>query len=387
MIQDRLNTALYGARRSPIREFSRLAAQTPDCVRLTLGEPDFETPEPIRRAASEALAHGETHYIENNGTAELREKIAAFERLHSGLAYSADEVIVTIGATEAIFTALFGVLDPGDEVIVPTPAFVLYERIIGLCRAAFIPLDTREDGFQIDYEKLSSLISPRTKAVVLNSPNNPTGCIYNDKSLAAVRDAVRGREIFVLCDDVYNQLRYTDQYHSFAEFTGLKEQIIAVQSFSKPYAMTGWRMGYLMAERRIKERLELLHQFMVTSSPAPFQRACLAALDYNPEGMVREYRRRRDCVLNRLRGMGLDVRTPEGAFYAFPSIAKFGLSSTEFCTRLLRETAVAVTPGLCFGADDHIRISYCCGDEALAKGMDRLEHFIAALNGESANGN
>ena len=380
MIQDSLNTAIYGAKRSPIREFSRLAAQMPDCVRLTLGEPDFDTPEPVCQAANEALARGETHYIENNGTAELRKKIASFERERHALDYSPDEVIVTVGATEAIFVALFGILNPGDEVIVPTPAFVLYERIIGLCRATLVPMDTREDGFQIDPQKLAGLLSPRTKAIILNSPNNPTGCIYNKESFTAVREAIKGKDIFVLCDDVYNQLCYIDNYHSFAEFKDLKKQIIVVQSFSKPYAMTGWRMGYLMAEQHIKERLELLHQFMVTSSAAPFQRACLAALDYDPSGMVREYRRRRDYVLERLRRMSLEVQIPEGAFYVFPSIAKFGLDSTEFCTRLLQEAHVAVTPGLCFGADDHIRISYCCGDEALAKGMDRLERFVGTLD-------
>ena len=376
-MRDRLNEAVYSARRSPIREFSQLAAKTPDCIRLTLGEPDFDTPEPVCEAAVEALAAGETHYIENNGAPELREKIAAFEK---GLNYAADEVIVTVGATEAIFAALFGILNPGDEVIVPLPAFVLYERIIGLCRAVLVPLDTREDAFQIAPDKLSALITPRTKAIILNSPNNPTGCVYDKASLEAVYNAVKEKGIFVLCDDVYRGLRYGDDYHSFAEFQDLREQIIVVQSFSKPYAMTGWRVGYLMADRSVKERLELLHQFMVTSSPAPFQRACIAALDYDFQDMVANYRRRRDYILSRLRGMGLEVRTPEGAFYVFPSIAKFGMGSNEFCARLLTEAKVALTPGLCFGADDHVRISYCCGDHALTEGMDRLEGFLHGLS-------
>lgn len=376
MIQDRLNTALYDAKRSPIREFSRLAAQTPDCVRLTLGEPDFETPEPVCEAVIDALAEGETRYIENNGTPELRERIAAFE---NGLNYDADEVIVTVGATEAIFISLFGILNPGDEVIVPLPGFVLYERIIGLCRATFVPLDTREDGFQINEEKLLSLITSKTKAIILNSPNNPTGCIYNKNTLSVVREAVREKGIFVICDDVYRELCYINEYHSFAEFHDLKKQILVVQSFSKPYAMTGWRMGYLMADRSIKERIELLHQFMVTSTPAPFQRACCAALEYTPSEMIETYRQRRDYVLTRLNEMGMKVHTPDGAFYVFPSIKKFGMSSNEFCMRLLSEAKVALTPGLCFGADDHVRISYCCSDASLKKGMDRLERFIHEL--------
>ncbi len=384
-MQDRLSGALAGLKPSAIREFTRLAAQTPDCVRLTLGEPDFDTPAPIVAAAGEALAAGETRYIENSGVRALREKIAAFERATGGLDYAPDEVIVTAGATEALFAALFGALDPGDEVIVPTPAFVLYERVVGLCRGVFVPLDTAPRGFQIDADDLARLVTPRTKAIILNSPNNPTGCVYDAASLAAVRAAVSGRDIFVICDDVYRRLCYLDGCHSFAEFGDLREQIIEVQSFSKPYAMTGWRMGYLMADRAVASKLALLHQFMVTSTPAPFQRACLAALDTDPSGMVAVYRRRRDFVLARLRGMGLDTPTPEGAFYAFPSIARFGLDSTAFCTRLLREARVAVTPGACFGADGHIRISYCCSDESLKEGLDRLALFVRALEGGKAH--
>ena len=378
-MRDRLNDAVYGARRSAIREFSRLAARTPDCVRLTLGEPDFATPAPICAAAGEALAAGETHYIENNGTAALRERIAAFERDQYGLDYAAGDVIVTVGATEALFTALFGILNPGDEVIVPTPAFVLYERIIGLCRGVFVPLDTSPDGFQIDGARLAALITPKTKAVILNSPNNPTGCVYNEKSLDAVRRAASRRGIFVICDDVYRRLCYAGQCPSFADFRELRDRILLVQSFSKPYAMTGWRMGCLLCDAPVRERLELVHQFMVTSAPAPFQRACAAALDVDPAPMLSEYRRRRDYVLARLAGMDLETPRPDGAFYAFPSIARFGMDSTAFCTRLLEQARVAVTPGAAFGADGHVRISYCCAMAELERGMDRLEGFVRGL--------
>ena len=379
---DRMNAALLASRPSAIREFSRLAAQTPGCVRLTLGEPDFDTPAPISARVEEALAAGETHYIENNGAAALREKIAAFEREHSGLCYSPEEVIVTAGATEALFVALFGILNPGDEVIVPVPGFVLYERIVGLCRGVFVPLDTEKSGFQIRREDLLPLITPRTKAIVLNSPNNPTGCVLDEASLEAVRAAVSGREIFVICDDVYRQLVYEGECHSFAENQDLRAQIIAVQSFSKPYAMTGWRMGYLLADRPVRDRLALAHQFMVTSTPAPFQRACLAALDWDPRAMVAEYKARRDNVLARLANMGLEAPRPRGAFYVFPSIVRFGLDSTQFCVRLLREAALAVTPGAAFGADGRVRVSYCCRMESLEEGLNRLERFIHALEGE-----
>ena len=326
--------------------------------------------------SGEALAAGETHYIENNGTLALRQAIADFEREKNGMDYGADEIVVTAGATEALFVALFGVLNPGDEVIVPTPAFVLYEQIINLCRGVYVPLDTTGSAFQIDPDALRALVTPKTKAIVLNSPNNPTGCVLNRQSLQAVHDAVKGRDIFVICDDVYRQLVYDTEYHSFAEYRDLRDRLLVVQSFSKPYAMTGWRMGYLMADRPVMERLELAHQFTVVSSAAPFQRACIEALKYDPAPMLSEYAKRRAYVLGRLSAMGMDVHTPEGAFYVFPSVEKYGMDSTSFCDRLLSEAAVAVTPGSAFGAEGYIRISYCCAMEALEKGLDRLEGFL-----------
>ena len=380
-----LNEAVYGAKRSAIREFSKLANKTPGCIALTLGEPDFATPQPVCDAVPEALAAGQTHYIDNNGTYALREAVTRFEREKNGMDYTPDEVILTAGATEALFVALFGILNPGDEVIVPTPAFVLYEQIIGLCRGVFVPYDTAPDGFQLDADRLRALITPRTKAIVLNSPNNPTGCVYNESSLRAVHDAVQGRGIFVICDDVYRQLNYSGGYHSFAEFRGLRQQILLVQSFSKPYAMTGWRMGYLLSDASVKERLELLHQFMVVSTPAPFQTACIRALGCDVTPMLETYRARRSYVLQRLRDMQLPVCTPDGAFYVFPSIQEFGLPSAEFCTRMIREAGLAATPGSCFGAEGYIRLTYCYGNEQLHEGLDRLERFVRALRAEGGS--
>ena len=379
-MRERLNSALFTARRSAIREFSQLAARTPDCVRLTLGEPDFDTPAPIRAAVGVSLDAGQTHYITNNGVQELREKIAAFER-ERGLDYDARDVIVTAGATEALFIALFGILDPGDEVVIPQPAFVLYREIVNLCRGVTVPLETARDGFQLRGEALENLITPRTKAIVLNSPNNPTGCVYDRESLETVYRAVRDRDIFVICDDVYRSFCYDREYHSFAEYRDLREKLLVVQSFSKTWAMTGWRMGWLLADETVRERLELIHQYMVTSTPAPFQEACVTALGQDASGMAAEYARRRRYVLDRLEDMGLDVVPPDGAFYVFPSVAKYGMDSTAFCTRLLKEAHVAVTPGAAFGADDCVRISYCCGMEELRRGLDRLEGFVKSLEG------
>lgn len=381
-MRNHLNEAVYTSRRSAIREFSKLAANTPGCVRLTLGEPDFNTPAEVSAEAWSALKRGETHYIENNGARALRDAIAAFEARENGMDYGEDEIIVTAGATEALFVALYGILNPGDEVIIPMPAFVLYEEICKLCRARVVPLDTTADEFQIRRKALEPLITGKTKAILLNSPNNPTGCVYDGESLETVRSLVKTRPIFVLCDDVYRQLCYMDHYYSFSEFRELREQILVIQSFSKPYAMTGWRVGYLMADRSVKERLELVHQFMVVSTPAPFQQACITALAADVSPMLREYRVRRDYVIGRLEAMGLRLVVPEGAFYAFPSIAEFGIPSTEFCERLVREAGVAVTPGVAFGEDAHIRLSYCCSMADLEKGLDRLETFLRELRAQ-----
>ena len=381
-MKDRLNSAMYTAKRSAIREFTALAKATPGCLGLTLGEPDLDTPAPVKAALAEAMERGETHYINNNGVLPLRERIAGFERREHGLTYAPEEIIVTAGATEALFTALFGILNPGDEVIIPTPAFVLYEEIVRLCRGVPVFLDTAPALFQIDGAALAALITPRTKAIILNTPNNPTGCVYTRQSLDAVNKAVKGKPLFVICDDVYRALVYGPDYRSFAEYEDLREQIIVAQSFSKPYAMTGWRMGYLMAPAAVTERLALLHQYMVTSTPAPFQRAAIAALDVDVSGMVETFRARRGFVVKRLREIGLDFPEPLGAFYVFPSIEKYGLPSAEFCRRMIREAGLAATPGYCFGGEGHIRLSYSYADEVLSEAMLRLERFIQILESE-----
>lgn len=375
-MENQLNSAIYNAKRSAIRQYSALAKSTPGCISLTLGEPDFDTPEKIRREVSVSFDNHETHYIENNGLAALREKIAFFENSKNGMNYTADEVIVTAGATEALFVALFGIINPGDEVIIPTPAFVLYEEIIKLCRGVPVFLDTSADSFQISEEKLKECISGKTKAIILNTPNNPTGCVLNDNSLRNIYNEVKNKDIFVICDDVYRQLIYKEDYHSFTEFRDLRKQIILIQSFSKPYAMTGWRVGYLIADFSVKIHLELLHQFMVVSTPAPFQKACIEALDFDPRIFLETYKKRRRFILDSLNNLGMEVTNPEGAFYVFPSIKKYGMSSAEFCTRMIKEVGLAATPGSCFMGEGHIRLTYCYSDDILSEGMSRLGKFI-----------
>lgn len=375
-----MNSTLTNIQKSGIRVFTQMARSEPDCMFLTLGEPDFDTPAPIRAAAKESLDRGETHYPENNGQRFLREAISAFEQEKHALSYSADEIIVTVGATEALFCALFGILNPGDEVIVPMPAFGLYEAIIKLCRGICVPLDTSANAFQITKEQLSAAVTPRTKAIILTSPNNPTGCIYNHETLEAVHSVLKDLPVFVICDEVYRDLIYTDTYESFMQYGDLRDRLIGVQSFSKPYAMTGWRVGYLMADLPVKAQLEKVHQYNVVSISSFVQRACADALHYDIRGEVDIYKKRRDAVCRRLDCMGLPYFKPQGAFYVFPSIARYGMDSYTFCERMVKEGKLACTPGSCFGAEGFMRISYCYSDEILEEGMNRLERFLHTLN-------
>ena len=374
----RLNENVCRLKPSGIRRFTQLARQTEGCILLTIGEPDFNTPENIKTAAKMALDNNRTHYPANPGDADVRTAIAAFEKRKRGLNYDPEEIIVTCGATEAIFTAMTGVLNPGDEVIIPQPAFGLYESIATLCGAQVVPLDTAKTGFQIDPAALKACITDKTKLLILNSPNNPTGVAYNQTALDGVKQVLEKREIFVLCDDVYLGLTY-GPCPFFAAFESFRDRLLVVQSFSKPYAMTGWRLGYLMADRPLIDRLKLVHAFSVVSVAAYAQDACIEALRTDVSEMVDIYRTRRDLICSRLRGMGLDFIEPDGAFYVFPSIEKYGMGSEEFCLRMIQEGKIAAVPGSCFGSDGYIRLSFCYSTEEIARGMDRLEAFLQKL--------
>lgn len=372
-----LNANLAPLKRSAIRVYTNLARQTPDCAMLTIGEPDFDTPEGIRQAAWAALQQGQTHYAPNQGTQDLREAIAAYET-RRGNATSPREVLVTVGSSQALFTALLGILNPGEEVIVPVPAFSLYETIITVAGGKMVPLDISATDFQIDAAALNRLITPRTKAIVLNSPNNPTGGILNRQSLEAVKQAVLGKPIFIVSDNVYSALSYAPCPDLSLDGT-LKEQLLLCQSFSKPYAMTGWRLGYLVCPEYVMERLLLLSAGMIAAVPTFVQAAGVAALREDVAPMREVYRRRRDYVTARLDAMGLRYPQPQGAFYVFPDIQKFGLSSDAFCQRLIQQGKLAAVPGSCFGVEGFLRLSYCYREQELEKGMDRLENFLATL--------
>ena len=373
-----LNQNLTPLKRSAIRVYTNLAREPPDCAMLTIGEPDFDTPEVIKTAAMAALNANQTHYAPNQGTPALRKAVADFETAR-GNATTPDQVLITIGACHALFTALLGILNPGEEVIVPTPGFGLYETIATIAGAKTVHLDVTKTGFQITKEALDAAITPKTKAIIINSPCNPTGVVFSAESLANVKAAVLGKPIFVISDNVYSQLNYRGECPDLSLDPALKDQLILCQSFSKPYAMTGWRVGYLTCPDYVMDRLLLLSAAEITAVPTFLQDAAVTALQTDPTPMREVYAKRRDYVCSRLRDMGLDFPEPEGAFYVFVNIAGFGMDSAAFCTRMIREGKVAAVPGFCFGADDYIRLSYCYSDEELKKGLDRMADFIKSL--------
>ncbi|MCI7639983.1 MAG: aminotransferase class I/II-fold pyridoxal phosphate-dependent enzyme [Clostridiales bacterium] len=372
-----LNQNLSPLKRSAIRVYTNLAKEVPGCVMLTIGEPDFDTPEPIKAAACAALAAGQTHYAPNQGTAALRKAVADYET-DRGHAVTPEQVLITVGATHALFTTLLGILNPGEEVIVSSPGFGLYETIATIAGAKTVPLDVTKTGFQITFEALKAAITPKTKAIILNSPCNPTGVVLNAESMANVKAAVLGKPIFVISDNVYSQLS-DGHCPDLSLDPDLQDQLILCQSFSKPYAMTGWRVGYLTCPDYVMDRLLLLSAGEIAAVPTFVQAAAVEALKTDPSPMRKVYENRRRFITSRLRNMGLSFPEPEGAFYVFADIRQFGMDSATFCTRMIREAAVAAVPGSCFGSEGYIRLSYCCSDEDLQKGMDRMEGFIQTL--------
>ena len=378
-----LNRDVCRVELSGIRRFTYMVKDTPGACGLTIGEPDLNTPEDIKSAAKAALDANDTHYPPGNGYAYTLKAISDYESAEHGLDYKPEEIILTVGATEALFASLKTILNPGDEVIVPTPAFLLYEALIQLCGAEPVRLPTERNRYQIDPEQLRAAITEKTKAIILTSPNNPTGCIYTRETLNAIHAVLRDLPVFVLCDDVYRSLVYSGEYHSFAEFRDMRDRIIVVNSFSKPYAMTGWRLGWVMADAPIADRIQVVHQYAVTSVPAFVQPACVKALETDVSPVREIFKKRRDYVYKRLIDMGLEVQEPEGAFYMFIKIQRFGLDSLTFCERMLKEGLVGVIPGVYFGTEGYMRLSYCYSDEDLKDGLDRIEAFVKKLDGKA----
>ena len=369
---------------SGIRKFFDMLSGMDDVVGLTVGEPDFVTPWHIRVAGIESLEKGKTYYTANAGLADLRREIAAYLDRRFDLHYDpATEIVVTVGGSEAIDLTMRALIEPGDEVIVPQPAFVCYGPIAELAHGKPVFIQTREeDGFKLTSDALRAAITDKTKLLVLPFPNNPTGAIMTREDLCAIAEVLRDTNIMVLSDEIYGELTYTGRHVSPATIPGMRERTIVTSGFSKSYAMTGWRLGYLTAPAPLAKQMLKIHQYAIMSAPTTSQFAAVEALRNGDEDiamMKAEYNRRRRFLVNGLRGLGIECFDPDGSFYVFPNIKPFGMTSESFCEKLLYDYKLAVVPGSAFGdcGEGYVRISYAYSVEHISKALDRLERFIA----------
>ncbi len=374
-----LNSRLLANPPSLIREIGKQAAKIPGSIALTIGEPDLDAPFPVARQISEAILSGDTHYPPNAGIEPLRAACADFvnSRFHSE--YHSENALITIGSTEALASALFAILNPGDEVIVPVPAFGLYKPQIELAGGVFVPMDISSDDFEITESRLSSVLSPRTRAILFASPNNPTGTVLSPPSLSVLKSAALAHDLYLIADSVYDQLIYISQMPSLCGDPDLFDRLIYVSGLSKAYAMTGVRLGYALADARVMTQMIKAHSFLVVSAPGCIQTGCKAVFETDISSSVQEYKRRRDLVCEALLQMHLPFKVPSGAFYIFPDISSSGLSDWEFCSRLLNEQKLALIPSQAFGTPNHVRISYCYSDTVLNEGLHRLSLFLKTL--------
>ena len=372
--------------KSGIRKFFDLMSTMTDVVGLTVGEPDFQTPWHIREAGIQSLEKGKTYYTANAGLMELRAEIANYMSRRFNVSYKPEsEVIVTVGGSEAIDIAFRSVIEPGDEVIVPTPSFVCYAPLVSIAGGTPVILETKfEDKFKINPEALKAAITPKTKMLVLPYPNNPTGAILTKEELEDIAEILRDTNILVLSDEIYAEMTYTGNHCSIASLEGMQERTIVASGFSKAYAMTGWRMGYICAPYQLTEQMLKIHQYGIMSSPTTAQFAAIEALkngDDDIKMMVDEYNRRRRYIFNGLKSIGIESFEPEGAFYIFPKIGDFGLSGEEFCNKLLYDYKCAIVPGNAFGksGEGFARISYAYSIKHITQALERIEAFVKTL--------
>ncbi|HAM63730.1 MAG: hypothetical protein A2Y20_06685 [Firmicutes bacterium GWF2_51_9] len=382
-MKERFNRQVTNIQFSGIRSFSEEVSKVEGIISMTIGEPEFATEQIIKDAAIEALNRDFTHYPPSVGFLDLRRKIVEFEKEKHGLTYDVSEVVITNGATSGLAAVFMALLNPGDEVIIPEPMYVAYAPMIAYCQAKLVSFDTSSEDYQIDEAKLRACVSEHTKILVLTSPNNPTGCVYTQESIDAIARVAKEYGFFVLSDDVYNQLVYLDHLPTIHDHTELRDQIIIAQSLSKPYAMTGWRIGYLLGETSVIREIAKIHQYLVTGISSISQKAAIAALDTDPTRVREIYRRRKAFAMKRFQEMGLPCVEPQGAFYLFPNISEFKMDSLAFCRKAAYEYKVALVPGVYFGrsGDTNIRISFACKEEELKEGLNRLEKMIRDLRG------
>ena len=378
-----LAPAAKAMRPSGIRKFFDLAADMPHCISLGVGEPDFKTPWSVRDAGIRSLELGRTKYTANSGLKELRGEICNYLQRRFELHYKEENVLVTVGGSEAIDLAIRAVVRPGDEVIIPEPCFVCYEPITQLTGGVPVHIATRaEDQFRLTADQLRAAITPKTKLLIFPYPNNPTGAVMSAAEMEEIAAVLRGTNVLVLSDEIYSELTYgLDRHVSIASLPGMAERTIVVNGFSKSYAMTGWRLGYAAGPAPLIKVMTKIHQSCIMSAPTTSQYAAITALrqcDDQIEMMRDEYNRRRRYVVKALNEMGLTCFEPRGAFYVFPSIQISGLTSSEFCEKLLREKEVAIIPGSAFGAsgEGYARISYAYSVDHLQTAMHRIRAFL-----------
>ena len=381
-----LSKTVVNTEKSGIRKFFDIMETMNDVVGLTVGQPDFVTPWHIREAGIESLEKGKTYYTSNAGTMELRVEIDKYLTRRFGISYDPEkEVIVTVGGSEAIDIAIRAIIEAGDEVIIPTPSFVCYAPITRMAGGTPVIVETTyKDKFKLTPEALKAAITPRTKMLVLPYPNNPTGAIMTKEELEGIAEVLRDTNVLVLSDEIYAEMTYGRDHCSIASIEGMKERTIIVSGFSKAYAMTGWRLGYLCAPAPLTEQMLKIHQYCIMSSPTTAQFAAIDALrngDDDVRMMVDEYNRRRRYIYNGLKGIGIESFEPEGAFYIFPNISTFGLSSDDFCAKLLYDYKCAIVPGNAFGAggEGFARISYAYSIKHITQALERIEAFVKSL--------
>ncbi len=381
-----LSERITNIKPSGIRKFFDLVSEMEDAISLGVGEPDFDTPWHIRDEGIYSLDNGRTFYTSNAGLKELREEICKYLHRHWGLKYDPiKETIITVGGSEAIDIALRAMLDPGDEVIIPQPSYVSYEPCTILANGTPVIINLKEENeFRLTKQELLDAITPKTKVLIMPFPNNPTGAIMEKEDLEAIAEVVIEHDLFVLSDEIYAALTYKEEHISIASIPGMRERTILINGFSKSHAMTGWRLGYACGPEVVIQQMLKIHQFAIMCAPTTSQYAAVDALrngDDDVEMMREEYNGRRRFLMHRFREMGLKCFEPYGAFYVFPSIQEFGMTSEEFATRLLEQQKVAVVPGTAFGdcGEGFLRISYAYSLENLKIALDRIEIFINQL--------
>ncbi|QNM04683.1 aminotransferase class I/II-fold pyridoxal phosphate-dependent enzyme [Qiania dongpingensis] len=371
---------------SGIRKFFDIVSEMPDAISLGVGEPDFDTPWHVREEGIYSLEKGRTFYTSNAGLKELKQEIGSYLKRRCQVEYDPDhEIMVTVGGSEAIDLALRAMINPGDEVLIPTPCYVSYYPCAVLADAVPVVIELKEENeFRLTAEELIAHITPKTKVLILPFPNNPTGAIMERKDLEPIAEVVREKDIMVITDEIYSELTYSGNHVTIASLPGMWERTVLINGFSKAYAMTGWRLGYTAAPRMILEQMLKIHQYAIMCAPTTSQYAAVEAMRNGDDdvAMMREsYDQRRRFVLKTLKEMGLSCFEPKGAFYVFPNIKRFGMSSEEFAETLLKEEKVAVVPGSAFGScgEGFIRISYAYSLKALKEALGRVGRFVKRL--------